>query len=44
MLAHIVMSYDVRVVGGKRPANKNIGGASMPSDDAELQIKLRQKV
>lgn len=43
MLAHIVMNYDVRVVGGSRPANKNFGGSSVPSEEAQLQIKLREK-
>lgn len=43
MLAHIVMHYDVRVVGGKRPATVNIAGTYLPSENAKLEIKLRER-
>nr|POE56583.1 ent-kaurene oxidase [Quercus suber] len=40
MMAHIVMTYDVRIDGG-RPPNRAINGASIPTDDAEIMIRLR---
>jgi cytochrome P450 len=43
MLAHIVMEYDVRVVGGKRPATVNIAGTYLPSENAKLEIRLRNQ-
>lgn len=43
MLAHIVMNFDVRVVGGKRPANDYIAEHSMPSEKAQIEIRLREK-
>ncbi|KAI5367110.1 putative cytochrome P450 [Septoria linicola] len=41
MLAHIVMNYEIKVDGG-RPPNMLINGSSIPSQEAELQVRLRQ--
>jgi hypothetical protein len=41
MLAHIVLTYDVRLEG-KRPKNFDFKGASVPSPRAKLQVRLRQ--
>lgn len=41
MVAHVVMNYDIKVDGG-RPPNMLINGSSIPSQTAELQIRLRQ--
>ncbi|SMQ45742.1 unnamed protein product [Zymoseptoria tritici ST99CH_3D7] len=43
MLAHIVMNYDVRVAGGKRPPTANIAGNYLPDESAKLEIKLRER-
>lgn len=42
MLAHIVMNYDIKIDGG-RPKNMEINGASVPTNEAEMQIRLRSK-
>lgn len=41
MLAHIVMEYDIEVVGGERPPNMLMNGACIPSQTAQLRVKLR---
>lgn len=43
MLAHIVMSYDIEVVGGERPPNMLMNGACIPSQTAELRVKVRSR-
>nr|POE78509.1 cytochrome p450 monooxygenase glif [Quercus suber] len=43
MVAHIVSKYDVKIQGG-RPQNRHINGASIPTDDAEIMIRLRSPV
>lgn len=41
LIAHVVMNYDIKVEGG-RPENLKINGAVVPSDDAEIFVRLRQ--
>lgn len=41
MIAHIVMNYDIEM-DGPRPANFLINGSSVPKDDVQMRIRLRQ--
>lgn len=43
MLAHIVMNYDIKVKGGVRPANVAKSGSSVPSGEAEIMVRLRER-
>lgn len=40
-VAHIVMNYDIEVVGKGRPEGVQLSGNNFPSDDAEIRVKLR---
>ncbi|KAF7191122.1 Cytochrome P450 monooxygenase [Pseudocercospora fuligena] len=40
LLAHVVMNYDIKIEGG-RPENLRINGAVVPTNDAEMFLKLR---
>lgn len=40
-IAHIVMNYDIEVVGGERPKNISVAGSVFPSEDAEIRVRLR---
>lgn len=42
MLAHIVMTYDVRVKGERLP-NVDFKTTTVPDSKMELQVKLRQR-
>jgi len=41
MIAYVVMNYDIKIDGG-RPKPFQFNGASVPTDEAEMQIRLRQ--
>ena len=41
MLAHLVMNYDVKIEGG-RPANVQVGQATLPSPGAEISVRKRK--
>ena len=40
MIAYVAMTYDIKIEGG-RPKNLYINGASVPRDEATMQIRLR---
>jgi len=42
MMAYIVMNFDFKVDGG-RPANFSFNGASVPTDDMKIDIRLRAR-
>jgi hypothetical protein len=42
MMAYIVMNFDLKVDGG-RPANFSFNGASVPTDDMKIDIRLRAR-
>jgi cytochrome P450 len=42
MIAYIVMNFDLKVEGG-RPANFSFNGASVPTDDMKIDIRLRAR-
>ncbi|EME83697.1 uncharacterized protein MYCFIDRAFT_137369, partial [Pseudocercospora fijiensis CIRAD86] len=41
LLALVVMKYEVRIEGGKRPENWRINGAVVPRDEVEMFVRLR---
>lgn len=41
MLAHLIMHYDIEVVGGERPPAIFMNGNAIPSETAQLRVKLR---